>query len=223
MLAAYEKQQGALPVELVLGGLGDQVLALRDGRANIGLIPTPFDNDGLDIEPVLTEERVVTLAANDSLAARSLLRLSDLEGRTLPDGSRADEGVHPTPSETRPGENGRARLDLAQIFNLVELGSLVWFPPSSLARRHDRPGVAYRPVSDLPSTTLTLAWPATSRSAAVATFVRTTSGVVADDGTRSDQATEPTPLLERPGNEECMERSSNSLGGGGRKSRSGSR
>lgn len=195
MLAAYEQQRGALAVELVLGGLGDQVLALRDGRADVALVPTPFEAEGLDSEPVLTEERVVALAANDPLAARSLLRLSDLEGRVLPDGSAADAGVHATPYEGRPGEDHLHRLDLAQIFNLVELGSIVWFPPSSIALRHHRPGVAYRPVSDLPSTTLTLAWPAESRSRAVARFVRAAAGVVAETESGPVDSAERAPAV----------------------------
>ncbi|TDD94659.1 LysR family transcriptional regulator [Actinomadura rubrisoli] len=187
ILAAYEGEADALPVRLVLGGRDEQLPALRDGRADVALLPAPsgepFDVRGLDVESLLTEPRLVALAAADPLAARPFLRLADLSGRVLPDGTPADQEGRPAgdapgggwPQDSgRPGVEGIAprRLDLAQIFNLVELGRLVWFPPASLVRRHPRPDIAYRTVTDLPPLTLALAWPRESRSPALAAFVR---------------------------------------------------
>jgi DNA-binding transcriptional LysR family regulator len=194
ILAAYQREDAALPVELVLGGRGEQAPAVRDGRADMALLATPFDEHGLDVEPLLTEPRLVALAASDPLAARPDLRLSDLAGRTLPDGTAAEQGgLHhaPAASHAPAGGDGNgsrpARLDLAQIFSLVELGSIVWFPPISLARRHPRPHLAYRPVSDLPPTTFAVAWPHDSHSAAVAAFVRTATAVAASRGVDSER------------------------------------
>jgi LysR substrate binding domain-containing protein len=120
------------------------------------------------------EQRFVALAADDPLAARSSLSLADLAGRVLPDGSPAEtDGRHP-PGATRTGVlNAReGALDLAQILSLIEVGSIVWFPPASLVRRHQRAGIAYRPVSDLAPETLCVAWPRHSHSPAVAAFAR---------------------------------------------------
>ncbi|MER7443403.1 LysR family transcriptional regulator [Micromonospora avicenniae] len=157
-----------LPVELLLGGHGEQVPALRDGRADVALLPTPFDERGLDTEPLVTGPRLVALAATDPLAARTTVRLSDLAGRRLPDGTPAETG-----RTQQPPANWRSRLDLSQIFNLVEVGNIVWFLPDWVARRFPRPNIAYRPVDGLEPTTLAVAWPAESRSPAVAAFVRT--------------------------------------------------
>ncbi|MQY05874.1 LysR family transcriptional regulator [Actinomadura macrotermitis] len=178
ILAAYRDEPAALPVRLLLGGRDEQLPALRDGRADVALLPAPFDGRGLDVEPLLTEPRLVALAAADPLAARPSLRLADLAGRVLPDGAPADQEDRP-PAAPRPDVAGVAprRLDLAQIFNLVELGGLVWFPPASLVRRHPRPGVVYRTVADLAPLTLTLAWPRESRSPALAAFVRTATAI----------------------------------------------
>ncbi|WP_183091476.1 hypothetical protein [Streptomyces radicis] len=129
--------------------------APREGRADVALVPRPFDDRGLDAETLLTEPRLV---------ARSRLRLADLADRVLPDGAPAD----------REGDGAPSRhLDLAHIFNLIELGRLVWFPPLSVTRRHPRPGIAYRPVDDLRPPILALAWPEDSRSSAVAALPRT--------------------------------------------------
>lgn len=203
--AAYGKETAALPVELVLGGRGEQEPALRDGRADIALLPQPFDDRGLDVEPLLTEPRLLAVAAADPLAAHASLHLADLTGRVLPDGRPADrEGVRPG-SAVEPGGDGRrptAHLDLAQIFNLVELGGIVWFPPASIVRRHPRPGIAYRTVSDLPPLDLVLAWPQESRSPAVAAFVRTAS-TIADTAYPTDRtavaaATSPGQTADAP-------------------------
>ncbi|MFF0572549.1 LysR family transcriptional regulator [Streptosporangium saharense] len=204
ILDRYREEAAALPVRLVLGGRGEQAPALRDGSADVALLPAPFDDHGLDVEPLLTEPRLVALAATDPLAARPSLDLADLSGLILPDGTPADrEDLPPgttddfgvryrTPAPCDPGGRPRGTvagprsrtLDLAQIFNLIELGSIVWFPPVSVVRRHPRPGVAYRPVRDLPPLTLTLAWPQTSHSPAVAAFVRTATAIAAAGSTR---------------------------------------
>lgn len=157
----------ALPVELLLGGRGEQVPPLHDGRADVALLPTPFDDRGLAVEPLLTSPRVVALSATDPLAARTTLHLTDLTGRTLPDGTRAERGGE------EPAPPGYRTLDLSQIFSLVEVGHTVWFLPEWLAHRFPRPAVAYRPVEGLTPSTLSVAWPATSRSRAVASFVQT--------------------------------------------------
>jgi hypothetical protein len=76
-------------------------------------------------------------------------------------------------------ETARTGLDLAQIFNLIELGSIILFPPVSVARRHPRPDIVYRTVSDLPPVTLAVAWPQDSHSPAIAAFVRAATEVAA--------------------------------------------
>ncbi|MFD5746085.1 LysR family transcriptional regulator [Streptomyces sp. NPDC127033] len=191
ILAAYRHEAAALPVELVLGGKNEQLPALRGGLADVALLPIPFDTRGLDVEPLLTEPRLVALAATDPLAARPGLCLADLAGRTLPDGKPADREGLPPPGtgggdpRRKPAADGRPPLaaarprimDLAQIFSLVELGSIVWFPPVSVARRHPRPGIVYRTVNDLAPLTLAFAWPQESRSPAIAALVRTAVAV----------------------------------------------
>lgn len=199
ILDTFRREDAALPVDLVLGGRGEQVIALRDGRADVALVLGEIHDPALDTEPLLVEQRFVALAADDPLAARSSLSLADLAGRVLPDGSPAetdgrrpsDADVHLVPAAaTGPARKEvtnaeRGPLDLAQIFSLIEVGSIVWFPPASLARRHPRDGIAYRAVSDLASETLRVAWPRHSHSPTVAAFARVavdTAAASADTG-----------------------------------------
>ena len=176
IIAAYEREDVALPVDLMMCGRGEQDRALREGRADVALVPTPFDDRGLDHEVLVTEPRLVALAADDPLAARTHLRLADMTGRKLPDGSPAEDGVAGAASVPR-APVGRPLTDIAQIFNMIELGSVIWYVPLSVARRHPRPDIAYRPVADLPPTALSVAWPTNSHSPAVAAFVRAATAV----------------------------------------------
>ncbi|TKK83716.1 LysR family transcriptional regulator [Herbidospora galbida] len=180
ILDAYRTDPAALPPELILGGFGDQPGALRDGLADVALVLSPMDDRGLDTEPLITEPVLVAMAATDPLAARSRLCLADLAGRILPNGAPADAGRVDAgrAAPRRPGE-ARPASNLSEIFNLVETGSVVFFAPASVARRNPRPGVAYRPVGDLPNCTLVIAWPQDARSPAVAALVRAACAIAA--------------------------------------------
>ncbi|MER5915423.1 LysR substrate-binding domain-containing protein [Streptomyces sp. NPDC001982] len=186
ILDAYAGQEAALPVDLVLGRFGEQAQAVRDGRADAALLLAPFDDHGLDSEPLVTEPFLIALAATDPLAARPSLRLADLAGLSLPDGSSADQGPA-SGRHDRAGAHDDAATasiaqdasDLPEIFRRVELGSVVCFFPASLTRRYPRPELAYRPVDDLAPATLAVAWPQTSRSTAVAAFVLAATTVAA--------------------------------------------
>ncbi|MFD9700088.1 LysR family transcriptional regulator [Lentzea sp. NPDC059081] len=167
LLRAYDAQ----PVELLFGGRGEQVKALRDGRADVALVMTPFDERGLDAEPLVTSRRVVALAASDPLAARPCVWLADLVGRTLPDGAPAEGGGLELP------KGPLDHLDIAKIFTMIEVGDTVWVVPEWVADRFPRPGTAFLPVVDAEPATLAVAWPAESRSPAVAAFVRTAQEV----------------------------------------------
>jgi DNA-binding transcriptional LysR family regulator len=180
--------------ELLLGGWGEQVRMLRDGRADVALLHAPFDAAGIDSEPLMSEPRVVALAASHRLARRRRLTVADVAGEPLPrwEGEGGDElaplwcGRHPEAGRgRRPGfaspapRPGPPAADVAQLLTLVGLGRAVAFVPETIARRSPRPDVAYRPVADLTPLTLVVAWPERSRSLATAAFVRTAAAVAA--------------------------------------------
>ncbi|MER8068593.1 LysR substrate-binding domain-containing protein [Streptomyces sp. NPDC094034] len=187
VLDLYAEDPAALPVELLLGRYGEQAQMVRDGRADVALLLSPFDDRGLDAEPLISEPFLLAVAADDPLAARSGLRLADLAHRGLPGGSPADQGVdydaHSLTAfqEDRfgphtsgdPGPTAGGGSDLPEILRLVELSGMVCFLPASVARRYPRPEIAYLPVHDVEPATIAVSWPRDSHSPSVAAFVRT--------------------------------------------------
>lgn len=97
ILEAYAALDTGQPATLVLGRYGEQAAALRDGRADVGLLLDPVDARGLDSEPLQSEPFLLAVAVTDPLAANSEVCLADLAGRTMPGGEPADQG--PVPAE----------------------------------------------------------------------------------------------------------------------------
>ena len=71
LLDAYAAEPGAVAVDVVLCGPGEQERLLRDGRADVALLQRPFDTTaGLDTEDLRTEQQVVVLPAGHPMAGR---------------------------------------------------------------------------------------------------------------------------------------------------------
>ncbi|MEZ0114702.1 DNA-binding transcriptional LysR family regulator [Catenulispora sp. EB89] len=197
ILDAYAAQETGQPVAFVLGRYGEQVAALRDGRADVALVLDPGDarGGGVDFEPLLSEPFLLAVAATDPLAAYSEVCLADLAGRSMPGGEPADQGpvsaqvcslgfdgTSQSGSDSFGRASGGSRSggsDLPEIFRLIELGRTVCFFPASLTARYPRPDIVYLPVKDLRPAMLAVAWPQDSRSVAVAGFVRAAAEVAA--------------------------------------------
>ncbi|WP_280633755.1 LysR family transcriptional regulator [Nocardioides sp. 503] len=167
LLDAYAAEPGAATVDVHLCGPGEQERLLRDGRADVALLHRPFDaTAGFDTEDLVTEGQVVLLPAGHPLSLRSeitLAEVAELPGLPLPrwprrDGSFADG----------PGPQVR---DHTQVLQLIALGRACAVLPESAAATLGRDLSAVR-VSDAPDVTTVIAWPAHSRSRAVAGLVQ---------------------------------------------------
>ncbi len=168
LLDAYAAEPGAVTVEVMLCGPGEQEGLLRDGRADVALLHRPFDTTaGFDTEDLHTEQQVLVLPAGHPLANRphmSLAEVSALTDLPLPRWPRRD-GSYPD----GPGPQVRDHTQLAQ---LIALGRTCAVMPESV-RTQLRDVHAIVPVLDAPAVTTVIAWPPHSRSKAVADLVRT--------------------------------------------------
>jgi DNA-binding transcriptional LysR family regulator len=71
ILAAYGARPGAIPVEVLMSGIGERARALRDGSADVALLHAPYEDlTGFDTEELMTETQVVVVPEGHRLAGR---------------------------------------------------------------------------------------------------------------------------------------------------------
>ncbi|MGV9347711.1 LysR family transcriptional regulator [Streptomyces spiralis] len=167
LLAAYAAEPGAVTVDVLLCGPGEQAPVLRDGRADVALLHRPFDDTaGFDTEELHTEGQVAILPAGHPLGTRTELRLgeiTDLPDLPLP--------RWPRPDGTFPDGPGPQVRDHTQLTQLIALGRACAIVPET-GRAGLAEGLTAVPVVDAPRVTTVIAWPPHSRSTAVAGLVR---------------------------------------------------
>lgn len=172
LLDTAANEPGATPVEVLLCEVGEQAGLLRDGSADVALMHRPVDDlAGFDTEDLRTEGQVAIVPARHPLATRDHLTLADVSA--VPDLPIARwprlDGTYPD----GPGPEVRTQSQLAQ---LVALGKTLLVIPAS-SRAWQWPEHVAVPVADAPEITTVLAWPASSRSLAVAALVRAAAGL----------------------------------------------
>jgi len=167
LLDVYAAEPGAVTVDVLLCGPGEQERLLREGRADVALLHRPFDSAaGLDFEELLAQGQVAVLPAGHPLASRPSLRMSDvtdLPGMPLPRWPGSDG--------TYPDGAGPQVRDNTQLLQMIALGRACAVLPES-SRDQLRGDLAAVPVLDAPAVTTVIAWPPQSRSLAVAGLVR---------------------------------------------------
>lgn len=139
------------PLELVPVTEEEQEERLRDGTLDMCLVRLPVDRDGLHLIPLYDEVAVVVVAHDHFATAATEVDLADLadEQLVLPHAS----GWTPTaPQLEWPSMSEREAIEV------VASGGGVAIVPMSVARLFTRKDVATRPVTDLPATTVGLAW-----------------------------------------------------------------
>jgi len=145
LLDAYAAEPDAVPVDVVLCGVTEQVGILRDGRADVALLHRPFDSTaGFDVEELATEGQVVLLPAGHPLSSERQVRMADVEALAelpMPRWPRADG--------TYPDGPGPEVHDHTQLLQLVGLGRTAVVLPESV-RPHLRDDIAAVPWSTRP-------------------------------------------------------------------------
>ena len=195
IVEAYTSLPDSQNVEIAVSGYRQQADMVRDGRADVALLSSPYDEHGLDSEPLITEPRVAALPIGHELARRRVVHCRDLEGETMPQwaGSTLAERVYWS-GRDRGSSGGRfrpRRLDVAvqgpivndstELLEVVSLGQAVALIPRSLSESNQRVDIEYRPVDDASPYAIAIAWPDGARARPIATFVRTALELTAGD------------------------------------------
>jgi DNA-binding transcriptional LysR family regulator len=174
------------PVHILFGHPGGPAAAVRAGAADAAILRAPFDPRGLDTELLLTEPRVAVLPAAHRLAGQAELKRADLAHEPMPRWAGQPDpaaAAHwtgtdtpgPTAGDQDPGHlDPRPEInDISQLLDAVTLGHAVAYVPASAAAQFRTAGLAVVPVTDISPSQVMVAWPDTSRSPALAAFVRT--------------------------------------------------
>ncbi|BDZ49277.1 hypothetical protein GCM10025867_15180 [Frondihabitans sucicola] len=144
----------------------DPSARLRDDTADVVFARLPIETEGLHAIPLYEEQPVVVLPKEHALADEADVALADLAGETRLD---LDDS-----------------LALEAAVEVVEAGAGVAVMPQSLARLFARKGVVARSVTDLPTTTIALVWPADGTTDDVSDFIGVVRGRTANSSrTRS--------------------------------------
>ena len=167
LLGAYAAEPDAAEVEVLQCVMCDQEARLRDGSADVALMHVPFNSlAGFDSEELMTEGQFAVLPAGHPLAARKALSMADITDiPDLPPARWPRHGVYPP----GPGPEIHNQTQLAQ---LVALGRTVAVMPES-ARAWLWSQHTAVPLTDAPPVVTHIAWPAHSRSLALAGLIRT--------------------------------------------------
>lgn len=161
---------------------------LREGAADAGLVRLPVDRTYFSAIPLYTETTVVVVPKDHAVAAVDEVTAEDL----------ADEIVfHPLDDtlgwEQPPGRPAIERpATTADAIELVAAGVGVLLVPQSLARLHHRRDLTYRPVTDVPQSSVALSWPEEATTDLVEQFIGIVRG-------RTVNSTRGRPLPETQG------------------------
>lgn len=152
------------PLELVPVEEAEQEEALRTGRIDMCLVRLPVDREGLHCIPLYEELPVVMTSTEHLVTAADDVTLADLDEEQL---------LVPHRSGWRPSA---AQLDwpdmsLAEAVEVAASGTGVVLMPMAQARLHHRKDVTHRVVTDLPTTTVALAWLASNEDPRTQVFV----------------------------------------------------
>jgi DNA-binding transcriptional LysR family regulator len=138
-------------LDLVSTTEDDQLAGVRDGTQDVALVRLPIDRDGLHCIPLYDELPVAVVGTEHVLTLLDEVTLADLADEQLvlphPSGWVPDAEQLPWPPMT-----------VGDAVEVVASGTGVLIVPMSVARLHHRRDVTYRTVSDLPPTTIGLAW-----------------------------------------------------------------
>jgi len=137
------------PLELVPVTEAAQLDGVRDGSQSMALVRLPVDRDGLHLIPLYEELPVAVMSVDNTLTLLDEVTRDDLADE------HQDWGDLPT----------------ADVVATVAAGTGVVVVPMSVARLHHRKDVTYRTVSDLPPTTVGLAWRVDDGDERVQTFI----------------------------------------------------
>jgi DNA-binding transcriptional LysR family regulator len=139
----------------------DPTGGLRDGRTDVAIVRPPFSSDGLELLSIASEPRYAVLAVDDPLAARPMVQFTELIDRAWID--IASDPIwcdfwRVNERRSRPPTFGASGRTLDDLLEAARAGRATGLVPASIARTHPWPGIAFVEVTDIPPSSIAIAW-----------------------------------------------------------------
>ena len=160
----------AKPLETREYEAADQEEAVRAGTVDLGFVRLPVDRDGLSVIPLYEEQPVVVAGKDHELSLFDEVPLAELAAENQ--------------LEVMANGGEKAAIELAAT------GAGVVIVPMSIARLYARRDAVYRPVLDVPATTIAVAWLSENTAEDIEEFIGIVRGRT-ERSSRQPSAKEP--------------------------------
>jgi DNA-binding transcriptional LysR family regulator len=172
-IVALTSRHPGLDVRLLRTSWDDQVEVLRDGRADVSVVRLPVGLQGLHVQPLFEEPRVVMLPTGHRLAGKASVTIADLAHEHLLQDPDAVPEWRDVALEMRD-RGGAPRVpvihQVEEKLELVATGAGISVLPLSTASFYTRPDVTAVPIEDIGPNKVCLAWVAHRRSPLIHDF-----------------------------------------------------
>lgn len=181
----FSRRHPDLSVEVFRTDWTNQTDVIRDGQVDIGYLRLPVGQNGLAIEPLFSEPRVVVLPANHRLAGKDAVTAADLADEHLLQDPDAVPEWRDIAVELRERQQWKAIPPLRTVEEKLEhvaAGHGIVVLPLSTATFYTRPDISHIPVCDIAPNHVCLAWDSSRRSALIreyAAIAHTLAGHIA--------------------------------------------
>jgi DNA-binding transcriptional LysR family regulator len=165
IIAAFARRRPGWRADLQQASGSDPTAGLAAGDVDAALLRLPFPGQGeMRTEVLLTEPRWVALPATHPLARRDQISFRELwdepfVAATTETGWWRDYWLATAERQGHPVRIGYATDQPDAWLTAIANGYGVALTPESAARYYARPGITYRPVTDVSPSQVCVAWP----------------------------------------------------------------
>jgi DNA-binding transcriptional LysR family regulator len=155
---------------------GEEAEALRTGAVDIAYIWLPAMMQGLQMEIIASEPRLVAMPQHHPLAAQTHVQIMDLAEEPLMWTKRAPKAwvdwwaVNPRPDGREP-RWGPTNENTEEMLEQVAAGLAICFAPASMSTYYARPDLVWRPIVDIEPLQIAVAWRGDETNPLVEIFV----------------------------------------------------
>ncbi|MEV7520563.1 LysR family transcriptional regulator [Streptomyces sp. NPDC091371] len=180
VIEAFRARYPDCDLDIVEIHFSEAFAPLRTGKTDLQLMWRPVHEPDLTVGPtLLTEDRVLAVAADSHLVERGTVSLEDLgDLRVLDPGPEVPgywfEAM--LPSHTPKGrriERGPVGRTFHEILAHIEAGQMACPVNAHVPRYYTPPGIAFLPIHDAPVTEWALVWNTADESARLRAFLQT--------------------------------------------------